>query len=38
MSRRKMFLTRNGEGYLVKASEKNAPLNSFNCIAMALCQ
>lgn len=38
MSRRKVFLTRNGEGYLVKASEKNAPVNSFNCTAMALCR
>lgn len=37
MSRRKVFLTRNDNGYLVKASKKNAPLNSFHCMLIGFC-
>lgn len=37
MSRRKVILTRNDKGYLIKASRKNAPLNSFHCILMGFC-
>lgn len=37
MSRRKAFLTRNDKGYLVKASKKKAPLNSFRCMLIGFC-
>lgn len=37
MSRIKVFLTRNDKGYLVKASKKNGPLNSFNFVLIGLC-
>lgn len=37
MNRRKVFLTRNDKGYLVKASKVNAPLNSFCCMLIGFC-
>lgn len=33
----KVFMTKKDKKYLAKASKKNAPPNSFNCVLIGLC-